>query len=244
MYPKNLSVSHFIRYMCVPTFCYQHSYPSTDQIRPFYLLKRVLEGFLLFLFTSYLMSQHAMKIAETSLPYFMEWNTRKIIEKTLHMAVPAAYIWLGNFYLIFHTYLNFWAELTMFADRRFYSDWWNSSNLGEYWQKWNMPIHNFLLRHIYLPLRRLGISSSYCLLATFTFSAFFHEYVVVGIFSVVNGIAFTLMMVCVPIIAVQRAFKNRISGNTNNILFWLGYLVIGQPFGILYIHYQIHYQKH
>lgn len=119
--------------MCVPTFCYQHSYPSTDRIRPVYLLKRLLEGVLLLLFSSYLLSQHALKIAESSMPYFVEWNTQKIIEKTLHMAVPAAYLWLGNFYLIFHTYLNFWAELTQFADRRFYSDWWNASNLGEYW---------------------------------------------------------------------------------------------------------------
>lgn len=74
-YPKNLRVGHFVRYMCVPTFCYQHSYPSTDRIRPVYLLKRLLEGILLLLFSSYLFSQHAMKIAESSLPYFIEWNT-------------------------------------------------------------------------------------------------------------------------------------------------------------------------
>lgn len=190
--------------------------------------------------TSYLASQHAKEIVESSLPYFINWNWQNVIVKTLHLSVSAAYIWLGNFYLIFHTYTNILAELTYFSDRRFYSDWWNSNNMSEYWQKWNMPIHNFLLRHIYLPLRRQGVSSSICMFATFTFSALFHEYVVVGVFSVVNGIAFTLMMVCIPIILIQKSLKDRISGNTNNLLFWLGYLLIGQPFAILYINYQMH----
>lgn len=78
------------------------------------------------------------------------------------------------------------------------------------------------------------------MLGSFTFSAIFHEYVVVGVFSIVNGIAFTLMMVCVPIIIVQRYLKNKISGNTNNLFFWFGYLIIGQPFACLYIYYQMH----
>lgn len=168
-----------------------------------------------------------MIIAEASLPYFIKWDNKKILVQTLHFAVPAAYIWLAQFYFIFHTLLNLLAEITMFADRRFYSDWWNADNLGEYWQKWNCPIHNFLLRHVYLPMRRLGISSSMCMLGSFTFSAIFHEYVVVGVFSIVNGIAFTLMMVCVPIIIVQRYLKNKISGNTNNLFFWFGYLIVG-----------------
>lgn len=66
-----------------------------------------------------------------------------------------------------------------------------------------------------------------CMLGSFTFSAIFHEYVVVGVFSIVNGIAFTLMMVCVPVILVQRILKNKISGNTNNLFFWFGYLIVG-----------------
>jgi diacylglycerol O-acyltransferase-1 len=201
-YPKNLRIGHFIRYICVPSFCYQHSYPSTDHIRVFYLLKRFAEAFVLLLGTSYLVSQHAQVIVESSLIHFVNWNWPKIIVSTLHLSVSAAYVWLGNFYLIFHTYTNILAEVTYFADRRFYSDWWNSGNMSEYWQKWNMPIHNFLLRHIYLPLRRFGIPSSTCMFATFTFSALFHEYVVIGVFSVINGIAFFLMMVCIPIIMV------------------------------------------
>jgi diacylglycerol O-acyltransferase-1 len=143
------------------------------------------------------------------------------------MAVPAAYVWLTLFYCVFHSYLNLWAEITMFADRRFYSDWWNANNLSEYWRKWNQPIHNFLIRHVYYPCRRRNISSSACLLVTFTLSALFHEYIVVGILSVLNFVAFILMMVNVPAMIIQRQLKDVVSGNANNLLFWLCYIILG-----------------
>jgi len=142
------------------------------------------------------------------------------------MAVPAAYAWLIMFYCLFHSYLNMWAEITRFADRRFYSDWWNANNLSEYWRKWNQPIHNFLIRHVYYPLRRRRVSSAVCMLVTFTVSAIAHEYIVVGIFSVLNFIAFILMMVNVPVMIAQRQLKSLISGNTNNLLFWLCYIIL------------------
>ena len=114
------------------------------------------------------------------------------------MAIPAAYCWLLMFYVIFHAIFNGLAEVTMFADRRFYADWWNAGDLGEYWRKWNQPIHNYLIRHVYFPSRRAGYSSTMGMLVTFTVSAVFHEYIAIGVFSVFNGIAFTLMMVNIP----------------------------------------------
>lgn len=118
--------------------------------------------------------------------------------ETLKMSVPASYLWLLVFYMFFHSWMNLWAELSYFGDRRFYADWWNADNLGEYWRKWNHPIHNFLLRHVYYPMRRKRFSAQFTMLVTFTVSAIFHEFIVVGIFSVVNFIAFFIMMVNVP----------------------------------------------
>jgi diacylglycerol O-acyltransferase-1 len=106
------------------------------------------------------------------------------------------------FFLIFHAFTNFWAELTRFADRRFYSDWWNAGNLGEYWRKWNYPIHNWLVRHVYYPLIRRGLSSDMAKLITFFVSAVAHEYIVVGVFRVFNLMAFSIMIVNVPIMSI------------------------------------------
>ena len=155
------------------------------------------------------------------------------------MAVPAAYFWLTMFYCVFHSYLNLFAELTRFGDRRFYSDWWNASDLGEYWRKWNQPIHNFLIRHVYYASRRRGISSQTCLLVTFTLSAAFHEYIAIGVLQVVNFIAFLLMMGNIPAMILQRQFKHVLSGKTNNIMFWLLYIILGQPFGVILSYYQM-----
>ena len=65
------------------------------------------------------------------------WNYVQIFLQTLKMSISAGYCWLLFFYCLFHSYLNLIAELTMFADRRFYSDWWNAGDLAEYWKKWN-----------------------------------------------------------------------------------------------------------
>lgn len=146
-------------------------------------------------------------IARDAVEPLQEGNYFKVFLLTLSMAVPAAYVWLIMFYSFFHSYLNLWAELTRFGDRRFYSDWWNAGNLGEYWRKWNFPIHNFLIRHIYYPLRRRKISKPVSLLITFLVSAAAHEYIIIGIFRRVNFIAFTLMLVNAPLMIIQDKFK-------------------------------------
>lgn len=98
--------------------------------------------------------------------------------------------------------MNLIAEITFFADHRFYQDWWNAGNLGEYWRKWNLPVHHFLIRHIYYPCRRAKIGKEMAMLIVFFVSAVVHEYLMIAIFRVVNFVAFTLMMANVPIIIV------------------------------------------
>jgi diacylglycerol O-acyltransferase-1 len=178
-----------------------------------------------------------MQIAEEARGPIDRGEYLKVFTLTLKVAVPAGYIWLTIFYCMFHSYLNLFAELTRFGDRRFYSDWWNANDLGEYWRKWNMPIHNFLIRHVYYSSRRRNISAANSMLLTFFLSAVFHEYIMIGVIQKCNFMAFFLMMANVPVIILQRQLKNVISGRTNNVLFWLCYIVLGQPFAILYSYY-------
>lgn len=164
---------------------------------------------------------------DDALPNFRNQQYLDIFLDTLRMAVPSSYMWLFFFYGIFHGYLNFWGELVRFADRRFYLDWWNANNLGEFWAKWNFPIHSFLIRHTYYPMRRRNVSGKTGLFVSFLISAVFHEYLMIGVLGKMNGIAFFLMIVNVPCMILQRYLKDSVSGNTNNILYWLFYLVLG-----------------
>jgi diacylglycerol O-acyltransferase 1 len=141
------------------------------------------------------------------------------------------------FFLIFHAWTNLFAEFTRFADRRFYADWWNAGDLGEYWRKWNHPIHNWLIRHCYYPLVRRGVSADMAKFLTFLFSALAHEYCVVGIFRVNNFMGFLLMIVNVPAMQLQNMLKGVVPKNVNNLVFWFGYVCTGQPFGILLCYY-------
>lgn len=79
-------------------------------------------------------------------------------ERILMLSIPNLYVWLLLFLALFHHWMNLLAELTRFGDRNFYRDWWNSSGFEEYWRKWNLPIHNFINRHINKPLLRAGES--------------------------------------------------------------------------------------
>ena len=57
-------------------------------------------------------------------------------------------MWLLFLY-IWEIYLNIFGEFTLFADREFYHDFWNSRNFEEFNQKWNRIVNEFLYRHIY-----------------------------------------------------------------------------------------------
>ena len=87
-------------------------YPLTKKIRKTFLLKRFLEFVVCNLFIVYLVYQHMYPIARDSIPHLKNKNYLKILGQTLHMSVPASYVWLMIFYSMFHSYMNFWGELT------------------------------------------------------------------------------------------------------------------------------------
>lgn len=81
---------------------------------------------------------------------------------------------------MFHSFLNLIGELLQFADRSFYLDWWNANNIDTFWRSWNMPVHRWALRHLYIPLVSMGYDKNVGSVAVFFVSAFFHEYMVIN----------------------------------------------------------------
>ena len=60
----------------------------------------------------------------------------------VRLSIPTIIVWLLGFYAMLHCFLNGVAELTRFADRQFYLDWWNAPSLDIFWRKWNIPVHS------------------------------------------------------------------------------------------------------
>jgi len=99
----------------------------------------------------------------------------KLLERLLKLSLPNLYLWLLMFYALFHCWLNVLAELTRFGDRRFYEDWWNAASFGEYWKRWNLPVHHWCLRHVYFPMLRRGWSKLQSGFTVFLISGLLHE---------------------------------------------------------------------
>lgn len=95
-----------------------------------------------------------------------------------YFQIPNHFVWLCFFYLSFHSFLNLIGELLHFADRNFYCDWWNANNIDTFWRTWNMPVHRWCVRHVYIPVVDMGYSRTAASLIVFFISAFFHEYLV------------------------------------------------------------------
>lgn len=54
-------------------------------------------------------------------------------------------------------------------------DWWNATTIEGYWRSWNMPVHRWMVRHIYFPIIRRGHSKGLAMTVVFFLSAVFHE---------------------------------------------------------------------
>ena len=91
--------------------------------------------------------------------------------------IPIMTLYFSMFFLIFDFILNFYAELTGFADRQFYQDFWNATNFDEYARKWNRPVHEYLHRHWYLDTLHKWPSCTIfqATVLTFLYSVYFHE---------------------------------------------------------------------
>ena len=86
--------------------------------------------------------------------------------------------YVSSFYCIFHAMLNVLAELLRFGDRNFYNDWWNASSVGQYWRNWNLPVHNYFIRHVYIPMVKRGWGKEFASATVFFISAVLHELIV------------------------------------------------------------------
>lgn len=120
----------------------------------------------------------------------------------MKLAIPNTYCWILFFFMYFHCFLNILAELIYYADREFYKDWWNCKDMGEYWRLWNLPVHNFMIRHIYNPLLKRNVPKSVASFLVFFISGLGHEYVASVGLGVRSIWAFMGLLIQFPVIII------------------------------------------
>lgn len=130
-YPQNLTIPNYVDYVLCPTLCYELEYPRTEKRQWMELFWKTLAVFgCIFLLT--------ITSEEFILPVLHESAQRlegveSLSEMSLILAesislllFPFMVTFLLVFLVIFEYVLGAFAEITCFADRHFYSDWWNS----------------------------------------------------------------------------------------------------------------------
>ncbi|KAH7926040.1 MBOAT-domain-containing protein [Leucogyrophana mollusca] len=220
-WPANITLRNFAIYQVIPTLVYELEYPRTDRIRPVYVFEKTVA----------FMGSFALlySVTESFILPLTPTSDQSFFRSLLDLALPFMIAYLLLFYIIFECICNGFAELSYFADRQFYDDWWNSTSWDEFSRKWNKPVHSFLLRHVYAStLSSYGVSRTTAMFVTFLLSAAAHELVMTVVTKKIRMYLFLLQLIQIPLILVSRmpAIKrNKLMGN---VVFWLG-LYAGFP---------------
>ncbi|EFJ04704.1 hypothetical protein SELMODRAFT_138381 [Selaginella moellendorffii] len=238
-YPDNISLKNIAYFMAAPTLCYQLSYPRSPRIRTGWVLRQLGKWIVFNGFMGFIIGQYMNPIIRNS-THPLKGNYLYAIERVLKLSIPTLYVWLGFFYCFFHLWLNIVAEILCFGDREFYKDWWNAKSVDEYWRLWNMPVHRWLVRHVYFPCLRLGLHKQLAILVVFVISGIFHEICIAVPCHMLRGWAFLGIMFQVPLVLVtnvlQRKFQSSMVGN---MIFWFFFCIVGQPMCVLLYYHDV-----
>ena len=177
-YPQNITLRNLSYFWWAPTLVYQPVYPRSTRIRWFFVAKRLVEVTGLSVFIWLASAQYAAPVLRNSLNKMASLDIASIVERLMKLSTISLIIWLAGFFAVFQSLLNALAEIMLFGDRQFFTDWWNSPSVGTYWRTWNKPVYNFMRRHIYSPLVGRGWSPQMASMTVFIFSGFLHELLV------------------------------------------------------------------
>lgn len=225
-YPENLTMAHFTLYLWFPTLIYELNYPRLPKIRWSFLIERTF-GVAVIVALLYVVLSHYVH------PVLLRIPSRSWLDSYVDLLLPCTLSAILIFFLIFEYLLNWAAELTRFADRKFYADWWNSKDMAEFSRKWNVPVHRFLRYHIYTMMRiKWKVRRSTAQFLTFLYSSFLHELVVSAAARRVQCFLFFMQMSQIPLIYGAQMLRIHRSPFLANLIWWL-MIIFGIPLLVL-----------
>ncbi|KAF7508347.1 hypothetical protein GJ744_009338 [Endocarpon pusillum] len=230
-YPRNLTLRDFYSYIPLPTVVYELEYPRQPSINWSYVAEKTVATFgvigvmiVVSQYAIYPVVAHVVHKQEEGMP--LKDRLKEIPWVFSDLLFPFFMEYILSWYVIWECVLNVLAELTLFADRGFYSDWWNSSSWDQFARDWNRPVHNFLLRHVYhSSIATFNLSRSSATLLTFLLSACVHELVMAVIFQKVRGYLLMAQMSQLPLVVLSRTRFLKGRDILGNMMFWFGLFV-------------------
>ncbi|KAI2643404.1 MBOAT-domain-containing protein [Xylaria nigripes] len=228
-YPSNLSWGNYADYLLCPTLCYELEYPRTESINWTNLVAKIVATFGCIFLLTVISEEFILPVLQESEVRLN--NTTSSTERLLILSESISWLLfpfmltlLLVFLVIFEYVLGAFAEITRFADRHFYSDWWNCSDWMEFSRQWNVPVYSFLRRHVYATAKP-SIGRSNATFVTFFVSALGHEIVMACITKKLRGYGFVCQMLQLPIVMLQHTRWVRSHKTANNVLFWVSMIL-------------------
>lgn len=173
-------LGRFFYFLFAPTLIYRDHYPrSGNQIRWIQALVHFLNmlGVLAYMFLIF----QSFCIPSFSDTTCHPGDVKAFVNSVMQSMVPGMAVLIMMFYGVLHTWLNLWAELLRFGDRRFYEDWWNARSFASYYRKWNMVVHEFLFYYMYQDAIRFSLgkwSKGMAMALVFIVSSIIHEQII------------------------------------------------------------------
>ena len=223
-YPENLTLWNFVDYLLVPSLVYDITYPRTERVRWTFVLEKTLAAIGVFGLMTLIVEHYILPVLP---PNHDLMTTQQKLEELpwlmLKLVFPFISLYLLTFYMIFETVCQWFAEVTRFADRNFYNDWWNAVTWDEFARDWNVPVHRFLLRHVYhSSISTLHVHKQTATLITFVLSSVIHELVMACMTKKIRFYLLTCQMLQLPLVMISRSRLFRQFTTAGNVFFWFG----------------------
>lgn len=172
--------SDYLYFHFAPTLVYRDSYPKNERVRWRAVVTDLCQVVGCVFYAYFLITRFCVPLfrqfGSTSTP-----SASQMVVSVFICCFPAFLVLLVTFFAVLHAWMNAFAEMTTFADRMFYKDWWNSSSFSRYYRTWNCVVHDWLYEYIYLETRRIApavrLRSLLPVLLTFFVSCVVHEYI-------------------------------------------------------------------
>ncbi|XP_020295803.1 sterol O-acyltransferase 1 isoform X2 [Pseudomyrmex gracilis] len=225
--------SQYLYFLFAPTIIYRDKYPRTKQIKWMVIVRNFVEVILVIFYLAFITERFLA-------PVFSVFGTRSldrewIVKNVLEASVPGIMFFISGNYLLLHAWLNAWAELLQFADRRFYMDWWNCTSYRNYYRTWNAVVHDWLYTYIYKDMYEhvTPRNKTLAAFAVFFISAIVHEYILAFMFR----FFYPVMFVMFGGLGYSLTFVGKVTA-AGNVFMWLSFC-LGN--GIMFSFYAMEY---
>ncbi|KAH8596388.1 MBOAT, membrane-bound O-acyltransferase family-domain-containing protein [Bisporella sp. PMI_857] len=228
LYPTNLTIANHYEYIVLPTLVYELEYPRSDAINWYYVAEKSVAivgilGIMNMVSQSFIYPVVVRTIDMKTTGFTFSQRLEEFPWILSDLIFPFMMEYMMSWYIIWECILNLLAELTYFADRGFYADWWNSVSWDQFARDWNRPVHNFLLRHVYhSSISSMRVNKNVATLITFFLSACAHELVMWCLFKKLRGYLLLLQMMQLPLVQLSRSRWLKGRATLGNLIFWIG----------------------